>query len=149
MQIAKKWYLMPMCISWLRTLLDQGRGEGVVNLVVCLSGLAWSTWRHAERNASGFENGVVVLYKCHFLKLVFLDTEAFKWFLSEQNSADLTSLSEKACKMCIKLKNNAYESCKQFRTNFLWWNNVPQKFACSHSNIAFCWNRWGVENRNL
>ena len=74
--------------------------------------------------------------KCHFLRLVFLDTEAFKWFLPEQNSADLTSLSEKASEMCIKLKNKAYESCKQFRTNFLWWNNVPPKFACSHSNIA-------------
>ena len=91
-----------------------------MNLVVCLSGLAWSTSRHEERNALVFENGVVVIYKCHFLKLVFLDTEAFKWFLLEQNSADLTSLSEKACEMCIKLKNNAYESCKQFRTNFLW-----------------------------
>ena len=48
---AKKWYLMRMCISWLRTVLDQGRGEGVVNFVVCLSGWAWPTWRHEERSA--------------------------------------------------------------------------------------------------
>ena len=58
--------------------------------------------------------------RCHFqmllLKLVFLDIDAPKWFLSRQDSAVLTSLSEKVSEMCINPKNNAYESCKQFRS---------------------------------
>ena len=56
--------------------------------------------------------------RCHFqmllLKLVFLDIDASKWFLSEWDSAIPTSLSEKVSEMYINLKNNAHESCKQF-----------------------------------
>ena len=50
------------------------------------------------------------------LKLVFLDIDAPKWFLSRQDSAVPTPLSEKVSEMCINPKNNAYESCKQFRS---------------------------------
>ena len=50
------------------------------------------------------------------LKLAFLNVDASKWFLSEEDSAVPTSLSEKVSKMCINLKNNAHESCKQFRS---------------------------------
>ena len=58
------------------------------------------------------------IFRCHFqillLKLVFLDIDASKWFLSEWDSAIPTSLSEKVSEMYINLKNNAHESCKQF-----------------------------------
>ena len=37
---------------------------------------------------------------CHFLRLVFLDILASKWFLPEQDCAVPTSLSDKVSVMC-------------------------------------------------
>ena len=72
--------------------------------------------KREARNFEEFSKMAPLHFQMLLLKLVFLDIDTSKWFLSEKDSAVPTSLSEKVSEMCIDLKNNAYESCKQFRS---------------------------------